>query len=63
MDVMTNTIYNYQYSLGDLIVVRVSAHNANGWGLASTPNTVGVTAKTVPAAMTSINRGLDTTET
>ena len=39
----------YSLSRGDLVVVRITAHNANGWGTVSSPNSYGSTVRTVPA--------------
>lgn len=61
MSILTSSPYSY--TIGNLIVVRVSAHNANGWGPTSTLNTVGATACTVPTTMTAPTRGTSTTET
>jgi len=52
----------YFLTLGDLIVVKISAHNANGWGAESTPNAFGTTIRTVPVAMNSPLRGDETSE-
>ena len=52
----------YTLSLQDLIVVRVSAHNANGWSATSNANSFGATVKTVPAIMTAPVRGSETSE-
>jgi hypothetical protein len=41
----------YNLVLGDLVVVKVAAYNANGWGSESSPNTFGATVRTIPAAM------------
>jgi len=38
----------YGYSLGDTIIVRVSAKNIKGWGATSPENTSGAEAKVVP---------------
>lgn len=52
----------YSYTLNQVIAVRVSAFNMNGWGLASSANTAGAVAKTKPAAMLAVLRGAETTE-
>jgi hypothetical protein len=62
MSVLTRSSGFYEYTLGELIVVRVSANNSNGWGLTSTINTAGATARTIPASMSTPTRGDDTTE-
>ena len=46
MSVMQNL--PFALSQGALIVAEVSAMNVEGWGLASSPNTVGVYVQTVP---------------
>jgi hypothetical protein len=38
-------------SLSDLIVVRASAYNANGWSTVSTPNTSGAKVRTIATTM------------
>ena len=53
----------YSYLLDDLIVVRVSARNAMGWSNVSPLNTVGATAKTVPQAVSTPIRGIETRAT
>jgi len=53
---------SFGYILDQVIKVRVTAQNQNGWGLPSTANTVGATAKTKPIAMIAPTRGEDTTE-
>ena len=55
MDTLIATPYNL--SLGDLVIITVSAHNANGWGTLSLPNTYGATVNTVPAKMNDPFRG------
>ncbi len=52
----------FGYTLNTLIKVRVSASNANGWGLPSIVNTVGAVGKTKPAALSPVTRGDETTE-
>ena len=45
---LTLTGSSYSYTLGDLIVVRVSAYNLKGWGPSSDENTSGATATRAP---------------
>lgn len=52
----------FGYTLNQVIAVRVSAKNDNGWGLPSVANTVGAVARTLPSAMIPATRGDDTTE-
>jgi hypothetical protein len=58
-----NTLTAAPYSIprGDLISVKVQAFNSRGWGALSAVNTVGATAKTIPAQMAAPTRGTDTT--
>jgi hypothetical protein len=60
MSVFTSQPYNYV--LGDVIVFRVSAYNANGWSDPSEENTSGATAKTTPAAMNAPVRDASSSE-
>ena len=38
----------WSYTVGTLIVVRISAYNIYGYGVPSTPTTTGALARTVP---------------
>ena len=38
---------------GDLVLVRVSSFNINGWSSTSAVNTIGATIRTEPTTMTS----------
>jgi hypothetical protein len=42
---------NLLYVANDLVVVRISAKNANGWGSTSTINAVGALASWIPTSM------------
>lgn len=52
----------FKYQLSNVVKARVTAHNQNGWGLVSNPNTSGITVKTKPAAMLPGTRDMVTTE-
>lgn len=47
---LTLTSAPFSYLLGDLIVVRIAAYNEKGFGIMGPENTIGGTAKVVPAA-------------
>lgn len=53
----------WSYTVDTLIVVRISAYNTYGWGLTSTPNTSGATARTVPSQMSAPTKGSDSSDT
>lgn len=63
MSEFTSSTGTFRYTLGQVIYVRISAYNTNGWGSTSTVNTSGATAKTIPATMTAPTRGTETSET
>lgn len=48
----TLTTAPYSYVFDQLVVVRVSAYNARGWGSTSTPNSSGARIRRVPDQMT-----------
>ena len=54
-------VASYYLEFGNLIKVRVSAYNVIGYGIASVPNTVGATVRTVPIKMADPTRGIATT--
>jgi len=60
---LTLTAPPYSYTLADLIVVRVSAYNAKGWGLTSADNTAGGLATAVPAQAPAPARASETAPT
>ena len=60
MSVLTSAPYNLQR--GDLIVVKVRAHNLNDWGDYSNPNSFGASVRTQPAQMIKPVRGSQTSE-
>lgn len=53
----------FSLALDDLIVVRASAYNFNGWGPTSVPNTVGAMVRTVPTRMNAPARDPASTDT
>jgi hypothetical protein len=53
----------YSLAFGDLVQVRVSAYNSDGFGPVSTTNTAGATIKTIPSAVSTPTRGSDTSTT
>ena len=53
----------YSQALDELVEVRISAQNSEGWSTVSTTNTVGALIRTVPTAMATPTRGSSTTET
>jgi len=58
---LTLTTAPYSYTLDSLIVVRVAAENAKGWGAVSAGNSAGATAKTLPGQLAAVTRGSSTT--
>jgi len=44
-------VTTFNKTLGDLVQFRVAAFNVKGWGLSSTPNTIGASVLTVPSFM------------
>lgn len=60
---LTLTAAPYSYTLADLIVVRVSAYNAKGWGPTSTDNAAGALATAVPAQASAPVRASETAPT
>ena len=62
MTVFDSAPYTYT-TVGSVIPFRVSAHNDNGWGATSTPNTAGASYKTIPTTMAQPSRGSATSET
>jgi hypothetical protein len=52
----TFTASPFSLVLGDLIVVRASAYNANGWGPTSAVNTGGAYVRTIPTTMNAPTR-------
>ena len=53
----------YNYVLSDLIVVRVSASNSEGFSAVSASNVAGATVKTVPTQMAAPTKGASSSET
>lgn len=52
----------YNYVLGETIVVKVLAYNAEGWSAASSATTAGTAVlQTIPTTMTTLSRGSSTT--
>jgi hypothetical protein len=60
MTVLTSSPYSL--NVLDLIVAKVSSHNSRGWSTYSTPNTVGISAMTIPTQMTAPSRDSQTNE-
>ena len=49
MSTFVSADYPFRLEAGDLVVVKVAAHNLNGWGEFSEVNIVGAIIETVPA--------------
>ena len=52
----------FNLPLEHVVIVRVSAYNANGWGLASDPNSEGAYVRTPPTFMNAPLRSSDTND-
>lgn len=52
--------YAYKLEAGDLVTVKVAAHNQNGWGDFSEVNTEGAIIETIPGAMAAPTRNAAT---
>ena len=52
---------DYNLVRGSLVVARVQAYNLNGFGVLSTPNSVGATVETIPDALSTLTNGYLTT--
>lgn len=60
MSVLRATPYNLIY--GQVVKVRISAYNVNGWSVPTESSNSGATVRTEPITMTTPYRGVDTTE-
>ena len=56
VSVFVSTGYSFRLEAGDLVVVKVAAHNLNGWGAFSDVNTVGAIIETAPGLMSEPTR-------
>jgi len=52
---------DYNLVRGSLVVAQVQAYNLNGFGVLSTPNSVGATVETIPDALSTLTNGYLTT--
>ena len=52
--------YNFKLEAGDLVIVKVAAHNSNGWGEFSDVNVDGAIIETVPGVMVPPTRNSET---
>ena len=57
---LVSTEYPFRLEAGNLVEVKVAAHNLNGWGEFSDVNTVGAIIETVPGEMDPPSRDAET---